>query len=164
MIAAKEYAKDNAGSKFYAVTGIRNEKDFIDLRRITTFTNTPNVTGLALSNPGFMQRASELRDLAVKGKFEKLREYFPNELKPEEFQTIIKMLKDNILSEQMQNTVDSFVSEWLEGVNENSSGTAIAPQSVMRSQDRAEQAEAQKYTPYIGSLLEYMLDQKMRSN
>ena len=199
MVAAKIYAKENKETEFYAVTGIRGEKDFVDLRRITTFTNLPNVKGLAISNPGFMQRASELRDLAVKGEFDKIRSYFPDELKDKEFEGIVNMIKDNIISERMFESIDTFLTEWLDTIGdtrltEASSGIPVGPKAPMKSEDRAKlvilynylynltsrlyhtiEVKGDKvhvglkelddkqnpYVPYIGSLLEYMLDQKM---
>ena len=38
MFAAKDYAQANPEAEFVAVTGIRSEEDFVDLRRVTTFT------------------------------------------------------------------------------------------------------------------------------
>ena len=49
MFAAKDYAQANPDTEFVSVTGIRNEKDFVDLRRVTTFKNAPNVKGLAFA-------------------------------------------------------------------------------------------------------------------
>ena len=66
MFAAKEYAKANTDKDFYAITGIRSEEDFIDLRRITTFTNTPHVQGLVIpAAKGNEVRASQLRQAAL---------------------------------------------------------------------------------------------------
>ena len=199
MFAAKDYAKANSKVNFYGVTGIRGGEDVVDLKRVTTYKNTPNVKGLAISNPGFMQRASELRKIALTGNLDDLRDYFPSQLKREELFDIVSMLKDSIVSEKMFNTMDSFINEWLDNIGdtrltEASSGTAIQPQSALRSEDRAKlvilynylfnltsrlyhtielkgdkvqvglkDLEDQKtpYLPYIGSLLEYMLDQKM---
>ena len=199
MFAAKDYAKANSKVNFYGVTGIRGGEDVVDLKRVTTYKNTPNVKGLAISNPGFMQRASELRKIALTGNLDDLRDYFPSQLKREELFDIVSMLKDSIVSEKMFDTMDSFINEWLDNIGdtrltEASSGTAIQPQSALRSEDRAKlvilynylfnltsrlyhtielkgdkvqvglkDLEDQKtpYLPYIGSLLEYMLDQKM---
>ena len=54
MFAARDYARENSEQEFAAVTGIRGEQDYVDLRRVTTFNNTDNVKGLALgSKPGW---------------------------------------------------------------------------------------------------------------
>ena len=199
MFAAKDYAKANPKVDFYGVTGIRGGEDVVDLKRVTTYKNTPNVKGLAISNPGFMQRASELRKIALTGNLDDLRDYFPSQLKREELFDIVSMLKDSIVSERMFNTMDSFINEWLDNIGdtrltEASSGTAIQPKSSLRSEDRAKlvilynylynltsrlyhtielkgdkvqvglkELEDNKspYLPYIGSLLEYMLEEKM---
>ena len=34
MFAAKDYAKANSNDKFYAITGVRDESDFSDLKRM----------------------------------------------------------------------------------------------------------------------------------
>ena len=39
MFAAKDYAAANEAEQFYAITGIRDESDVADLKRITTFTH-----------------------------------------------------------------------------------------------------------------------------
>ena len=39
MFASKDYAQANPKEEFVAVTGIRGDQDFVDLRRITTYKN-----------------------------------------------------------------------------------------------------------------------------
>ena len=114
MFAAKNYAKENNDTQFFAVTGIRGEKDFVDLRRITTFTNTPNVKGLAISNPGFMQRASDLRNLILNNDIENIREFLPDEISDKEFKLITKMLEDNIVAEILAENIDGFIDTYFE--------------------------------------------------
>ena len=99
MITAKDYAKANTGDNFYAITGIRSEEDFVDLKRITTFTNTPHVEGLVIPPKGNGVRESQLRQAALSGNLDQLTDFFPKELSREELLSILKMLKDNIISE-----------------------------------------------------------------
>lgn len=164
MFAAKDYAAANEGEQFYAVTGIRDESDVADLKRITTFKNVNNVEGLLIpSAQGDGVRATDLRKAALSGNLDDLRDFFPKELNREELLSILKMLKDNIVSEILnQKMEDVFEQLFLtEDVEENSSGTPLAPQSVERSVDRHNRQEADKITKYIASLLGYMIDQKM---
>ena len=112
MFAAKEYAKANTDKDFYAITGIRSEEDFIDLRRITTFTNTPNVQGLVIpAAKGNEVRASQLRQAALSGNLDELRDFFPSQLNREELLSILKMLKDNIISEIMNEKMENLFEE-----------------------------------------------------
>ena len=180
MFAAKDYAKANSDTELYAITGIRGEKDFIDLRRITTFTNTPNVKGLAISNPGFMQRASDLRDLALKGEYEKTREYFPDVINDNEFDKIVSMLKDNIVAEVLSNNIEGFIEEYFQTdeslwANINAKKKAGKKSSHKNSKAYKAAKKAGKalkksknenylvhnfdYTPFMASLIEYMVNQ-----
>ena len=112
MFAAKEYAKANTDKDFYAITGIRSQEDFIDLRRITTFTNTPNVQGLVIpAAKGNEVRASQLRKAALSGNLDELRDFFPSQLNREELLSILKMLKDNIISEIMNEKMENLFEE-----------------------------------------------------
>ena len=112
MFAAKEYAKANTDKDFYAITGIRSEEDFIDLRRITTFTNTPHVQGLVIpAAKGNEVRASQLRKAALSGNLDELRDFFPSQLNREELLSILKMLKDNIISEIMNEKMENLFEE-----------------------------------------------------
>ena len=112
MFAAKEYAKANTDKDFYAITGIRSEEDFIDLRRITTFTNTPHVQGLVIpAAKGNEVRASQLRQAALSGNLDELRDFFPSQLNREELLSILKMLKDNIISEIMNEKMENLFEE-----------------------------------------------------
>ena len=206
MMEAKEYAKARPEENFYAVTGIRGEEDFVDLRRITTFTNRPNVQGLAVpSAPGSGTRATDLRKAVLDGNLDDIRDFFPTELSRQELLTILKMLKDNIIAELLEKRLEGVFNDMFltEEVEEGSSGTPIAPKSAVRSEDRQrlehlynylkrlvppstyisfqqdritvslkptnpyddkvvyEGVDTNKLTNYIGSILEYMLDQKM---
>ena len=139
MFAAKDYAAANEGESFYAVTGIRDESDFADLKRITTFKNVNNVEGLLIpSAQGSGVRATDLRKAALSGNVDELRDFFPRELSREELLKILKMLKDNIIAEAMNQKIEDlfeamFVSE---EVKENSSGAPIASPLPQKSEDR----------------------------
>ena len=112
MFAAKEYAKANTDKDFYAITGIRSEEDLVDLRRITTFTNTPHVQGLIIpAAKGNEVRASQLRQAALSGNLDELRDFFPSQLNREELLSILKMLKDNIISEIMNEKMENLFEE-----------------------------------------------------
>ena len=200
MLDARDYAANNPDEEFYAVTGVRGEEDFVDLRRISTFKKTPNVKGLAVTSKESREiRATNFRKAILSGNLDIIRDFFPEKLSSEEILKILNMLKSTIVSEQMKQKLedvitDIFVSE-KEVVEEGNSGTPVAPKSIIRSKDRAHlitlykrikgQIESDNvkvkfmqdhirvtvedeysspsfdYTPFMGSILEYMIDQKM---
>ena len=98
MANASAYAKERPNEKFYAVTGIRGEEDVVDLRRITTFKNRENVEGLVFAAPGGT-RATDLRQAVLSGNLDRIRDFFPEELKRKEILDIVNMLKQSIISE-----------------------------------------------------------------
>ncbi len=124
MITAKDYAKANTGDNFYAITGIRSEEDFVDLKRITTFTNTPHVEGLVIPPKGNGVRASQLRQAALSGNLDQLTDFFPKELSREELLSILKMLKDNIISEIMNQKMENLFEEMF-ATNEDNYGSGF---------------------------------------
>lgn len=200
MLDARDFAANNPDEEFYAVTGVRGEEDFVDLRRISTFKKTPNVKGLAVTSKESREiRATNFRKAILSGNLDIIRDFFPEKLSSEEILKILNMLKSTIVSEQMKQKLedvitDIFVSE-KEVVEEGNSGTPVAPKSIIRSKDRAHlitlykriksQIESDNvkvkfmqdhirvtvedeysspsfdYTPFMGSILEYMIDQKM---
>ena len=200
MLDARDFAANNPDEEFYAVTGVRGEEDFVDLRRISTFKKTPNVKGLAVTSKESREiRATNFRKAILSGNLDIIRDFFPKKLSSEEILKILNMLKSTIVSEQMKQKLedvitDIFVSED-EPIKEGNSGAPIAPRSVLRSKDRAHLITLYKrvknqigsdnvkvkfmqdhiritvedeysspsfdYTPFMGSILEYMLDQKM---
>jgi hypothetical protein len=200
MLDARDFAANNPDEEFYAVTGVRGEEDFVDLRRISTFKKTPNVKGLAVTSKESREiRATNFRKAILSGNLDIIRDFFPKKLSSEEILKILNMLKSTILSEQMKQKLedvitDIFVSED-EPIKEGNSGAPIAPRSVLRSKDRAHLITLYKrvknqigsdnvkvkfmqdhiritvedeysspsfdYTPFMGSILEYMIDQKM---
>ena len=198
MFAAKDFAKENPEQQFYAVTGVRGEEDFVDLRRVTTFKNRENVDGLVMAaNADSKIRATDFRNAILSGNLDKIIDFFPAELKREEILKIVNMLKQSIIAEMMGGDLDNLLDGMFitEEVEEGSSGTAIAPKSGMRSDDRAKlirvyerlrellgdefyhisfqndhvrvalKGEYDKhnfdYTPYMASILEYMIDEGM---
>jgi len=207
MFEAKDYAKAHPTENFYAVAGIRSEEDFKDLKRVTTFKNRENVEGLIIpAAEGSNVRATDFRNSILSGNLDRIIDFFPRELKREEILKIVNMLKKSIVAEMMGEDLDSFLDNWLtedKKTNEGSSGTPIAPKSVIRSEDRQkleylynylknlippstyisfqqdritvslkptnpyddkvvyEGVDTNKLTNYIGSILEYMIEQKM---
>ena len=197
MFSAKDYAKANPNDCFYAITGVRGEEDFKDLKRITTFVNRPNVVGLAVGGPD-AQRATNFRKALLSGNLDTVKDFFPKELNREEINNIISMLKQHIISELMSKDLDALFDSWFDKdkIDEGSSGAPIAPTSAIKSSDRAKlvtlynriknqietpgvkvafnqdhirislENEFAKgdfdFTPYMASILEYMMDQKMK--
>jgi hypothetical protein len=197
MQAASTYAKERPEEKFYAVTGIRDEDDAADLKRITSFKNRENVQGLVFAAPGGT-RATDLRQAVLSGSLDRVRDFFPKQLSRDELSKTINMLKQSIISEIMSSKVDELFDEWF--INENQvkeqvSTTPTQHSATLKSKDRAylvtlynrilsqigtdgvdvrfnqdhisvsispeEPTGKYNYTPYIGSLLEYMIDEGM---
>ena len=199
MFAAKDYAKANPQDSFYAITGVRSEEDISDLKRVTTFKNRENVEGLVIpSASGSGVRATDFRKAILSGNLDNVLDFFPKELSNDEILKIMNMLKSSIIAEIMQEDLVSKLDDIFkpeETVKEGSSGTAIAPQSAIRSADRAKlvtvynrllnvigsnfydinfnqdhiiikiKDDSKKvgfdYTPYMASILEYMIDEGM---
>ena len=147
MFAAKDYARENTNDEFVAVTGIRGEEDFVDLRRVTTFNNVDNVQGLALaSKPGSGVRATDFRKSILAGNLDQIIDFFPEELTREQILDILSDLKDKIVAEIIGSNIDGFVSEYFDKEK-----VAVK-----------EEKKAPELKEYIASLLEYMLDQGMK--
>ena len=143
MFAAKDYAKANPNEKFYAITGIRAQEDLPDLKRVTTFKNRENVEGLVIpAGTDSNVRATDFRSAILSGNLDSVLDFFPKPLSKDEILNIMNMLKASIIAEIMQEDLDKTLNGMFEedqGIKkEGSSGTAIAPQSVVRSSDRAE--------------------------
>ena len=144
MFAAKDYAQANPDKEFVSVTGIRGEKDFVDLRRVTTFKNAPNVQGLALASaPGSGVRATDFRNNILSGNLDKVLDFFPEDLSREEVLNILNNLKDKIVAEILANNIEGFITEYFQEPEEQEEETKL------------------ELKDYIGSLLEYMLEQNM---
>ena len=113
MFAAKDYAQADPETEFVAVTGIRSEEDFVDLRRVTTFKNAPNVQGLALaSKPGSGVRATDFRKNILSGNLDNIIDFFPKDLSREEILNILNDLRDKIVAEILGKNIDGFISEY----------------------------------------------------
>ena len=199
MFAAKDYAKANPNQKFYAITGIRAEEDLVDLKRVTTFKNRENVEGLVIpAGTNSNVRATDFRKAILSGNLDTIVDFFPSELPGDKILKIMNMLKASIIAEAMQDDLDKKLNELFESdkTEEGSSGTAIAPRSVIRSSDKTklvnlytdlrnslgdqeyeiifnqdhilirnkdeDQRVGFDYTPYMGSILEYMIDEGMK--
>ena len=197
MMSAKDYAKANPNESFYAVTGVRGEEDFKDLKRITTFVNRPNVKGLAIGGPD-AQRATNFRSALLSGNLDTVKDFFPEELNSKEINNIITMLKQHIISELMKQDLDGLFDSWFteDVIEEGSSGTPLGNAMATKSSDRAKlvtlynrirnQIETPgvkvafnqdhikisltnvatrsdyDFTPYMASILEYMIDEGMK--
>jgi len=110
MFAAKDYAQASPETEFVAVTGIRSQDDFVDLRRVTTFKNAPNVQGLALaSKPGSGIRATDFRKSILSGNLDTIIDFFPEDLSREEILNILNDLKDKIVAEILSSNIEGFV-------------------------------------------------------
>ncbi len=110
MFAAKDYAQADPETEFVAVTGIRSQDDFVDLRRVTTFKNAPNVQGLALaSKPGSGIRATDFRKSILSGNLDTIIDFFPEDLSREEILNILNDLKDKIVAEILSSNIEGFV-------------------------------------------------------
>lgn len=143
MFASKDYAQANPKEEFVAVTGIRGDQDFVDLRRITTYKNAPNVQGLALaSEPGSGVRATDFRNKILSGNLDQIADFFPSELNQEEILNILTDLKDKIVAEIVASNIDGFISEYF-------------------TKEETRQ-EAPSLTKYMASLLEYMIDEGLK--
>lgn len=155
MFAAKDYAVANKETPFVAITGIRGDADFVDLKRITTFKNAPNVSGLAFSAaPDSKIRATDFRNSILSGNLDKIADFFPPELDREDILLILTDLKDKIVAEIIRDSIGGYMNEYF-NVNENLEGTEEADIEDATGDKRPQ------YTEIIGSILEYMLDQKM---
>lgn len=144
MFAAKDYAQENPDLDFVSVTGIRGEEDYVDLRRVTTFKNAPNVQGLALaakSNSGV--RATDFRNKILSGNLDQIQDFFPEELSREQILGILNDLKDKIVAEMLGSNIDGFISEY------------FAENLPTNNERKLELKD------YIASLTEYMLDKGM---
>tara|TARA_A100000172_G_scaffold22688_1_gene12977 strand:- start:6223 stop:7407 length:1185 start_codon:yes stop_codon:yes gene_type:complete len=186
MFAAKDYAKANPQEEFYAITGIRGEEDLPDLKRVTTFKNVPNAKGLAVSNPATQSvRATNLRNIALKGSLDDIRDFFPKELDRKELLTILNALKSSIIQEEMSeiafNTLEALLEDRsvkqlpskererlgylynkLQGVISTDYYDIDFNQNHIRiSLANNNSISSFDFKPFMSSLLEYMIDEGM---
>lgn len=200
MLEAKDYATKNPNVKMYAVTGIRDESDVLDLKRLSTFKNTPNVEGLLVtdSTNGESIRATNFRKAILGGNLDDVTDFFPKELSRKEILQILNMLKNSIIAEMMDEKIEKIFTDMFTSdkqITEASSAPPVRHNSIIKSADRAKLVRAYNqlrdvlgdnyyqisfnqdhirvelpsdvpnsfdYTPYMGSILEYMIDQGMK--
>ena len=118
MFASKDYAQANPNDEFVAVTGIRGDQDFVDLRRVTTYKNAPNVQGLALASaPGSGVRATDFRKSILSGNLDDIIDFFPEALSKEEILNILTDLKDKIVAEIIGSNIEGFVEGYFSEEN-----------------------------------------------
>ena len=190
MFAAKDYAQANPEEDFVSVTGIRGDKDFVDLRRVTTYKNAPNVQGLALAAaPDSTTRATDFRNSILSGNLDKITDFFPEDLSREEILQILTDLKDKIVAEILSSNIEGFMENYFSSketiieedkVNKGNynidnlysylsrliPNTAIIEHkrdSIVIGYPKLDEAIDKKLElkDYIGSLTEYMIDQGM---
>ena len=143
MFAAKDYAQADPETEFVAVTGIRSEEDFVDLRRVTTFKNAPNVQGLALASaPGSGVRATDFRKNILSGNLDTIIDFFPEDLSREEILNILNDLKDKIVAEILGSNIEGYIEEYFD-------------------KEEVSQETKPELKDYITSLTEYMLETGM---
>ena len=221
MFSSKDIAKANPNQQYYAIAGIRSDEDFVDLKRITTFKNTPNVKGLVLSGAENNVRATNFRKAILAGDLDSIRDFFPPSLSLEEIRTIVSNLRDTIiaeiLGEQFEDIVNLYLHEEKEEIDEFKLKYGPIPNTPQTSADRSkltnlyyylqrlipqgteanifndsvvvtfedeiqetadpedgkaapygsgyakvnEEEDKETYLPFIGSILEYMIDEGM---
>jgi len=140
MFAAKDYARENPNEEFVAVTGLRGEEDFVDLKRVTTFNNVDNVQGLALqSAPNSGVRATDFRNSILSGNLDKILDFFPEDLSREEILGILTDLKEKIVAEVLNTKLEDLFESWFvdnKELKEGSSGTPVSPKGAIKSAER----------------------------
>jgi len=189
--------KKNPDTQYYAIVGLRSSEDLPDLKRSTTYRNYPNVEVLPVLGKHTEVRASSLRQAILDGKEEEIRKYLPEELSDKELQTVVDIIKGNIMREQIESKISEAMGDVFDSfgnIEEGSSGAPIAAMSAIPSKDRNrlvymynhlrnlmpdgfriefmqnkieisikhEGEISYDYTPYMGSITEYMLDQGMK--
>jgi hypothetical protein len=148
MFASKDYAQASPEEEFVAVTGIRGDQDFVDLRRVTTYKNAPNVKGLALAAaPGSGIRATDFRKSILSGNLDDIIDFFPEALSQEEILNILTDLKDKIVAEILGSNIEGFVEGYF---------------NSQLSEDTQITSKKLELKDYITSLTEYMLDKGMK--
>lgn len=114
MMEAKSYAKANPNEECLAITGVRSEDDFIDLKRVTTFKSRDNVDGFAIGAQGGGVRASDFRSAILSGNLDTITDFFPKELDREEILLILDKLKSVIVAEMLTQSMDGFLDTYFE--------------------------------------------------
>ena len=106
------------------------------------------------SNIGDNVRASDLRKAALQGSLDDIIDFFPKELNREELFKIMRMLKDNIIAEVMNQKMEDLFEAMFETADPQDGKAAPYGSGYKK-------VEELQLKDYIGSLLEYMLDKKM---
>ena len=190
MFAAKDYAQANPEEDFVSVTGIRGDKDFVDLRRVTTYKNAPNVQGLALAaSPDSTTRATDFRNSILSGNLDKITDFFPEDLSREEILQILTDLKDKIVAEILSSNIEGFMENYFspeettvveDKINKSNTDidnlyrylSRLIPNTAIIEHKRdsitvgfpklnEEPGKKLEIKDYITSLTEYMIDQGM---
>ena len=190
MFAAKDYAQANPEEDFVSVTGIRGDKDFVDLRRVTTYKNAPNVQGLALAAaPDSTTRATDFRNSILSGNLDKITDFFPEDLSREEILQILTDLKDKIVAEILSSNIEGFMENYFspeettvveDRINKSNTDidnlyrylSRLIPNTAIIEHKRdsitvgfpklnEESGKKLELKDYITSLTEYMIDQGM---
>jgi hypothetical protein len=190
MFAAKDYAQANPEEDFVSVTGIRGDKDFVDLRRVTTYKNAPNVQGLALAaSPDSTTRATDFRNSILSGNLDKITDFFPEDLSREEILQILTDLKDKIVAEILSSNIEGFMENYFspeettvveDRINKSNTDidnlyrylSRLIPNTAIIEHKRdsitvgfpklnEEPGKKLEIKDYITSLTEYMIDQGM---
>lgn len=190
MFAAKDYAQANPEEDFVSVTGIRGDKDFVDLRRVTTYKNAPNVQGLALAAaPDSTTRATDFRNSILSGNLDKITDFFPEDLSREEILQILTDLKDKIVAEILSSNIEGFMENYFspeettvveDKINKSNTDidnlyrylSRLIPNTAIIEHKRdsitvgfpklkEESGKKLELKDYITSLTEYMIDQGM---
>lgn len=182
MANASAYAKKRTEQKFYAITGVRTEDDLVDLRRITTFKNRDNVEGLIVK--GEEIRASELRKNILAGRDEKIKEFLP-EMSKQDTQRVVSLMKDAIMRESIEKSITEMFTENSGGIPAKSvsatksedrqklkylydyiknllpDGAVVEFKHDFLKVYYVDKHKSYMLTPYMASLVEYMLDEGM---
>ena len=184
MQNASAYAKKRPEQDFYAITGIRSEEDIVDLRRLSSFKNRENVEGLMMSGVD-TARASDLRKYLLSGNDSKALELIPD-ISIEDKKVVLSIMKDAIVSESIENTVTNMFTENSGGMPAKSTSAIKSKdrQSLKYLYDylknlvpdtyavefkhdfikvySVDKSKAYNLTPYMASLIEYMIDEGMK--
>jgi hypothetical protein len=184
MQNASAYAKKRPEQDFYAITGIRSEEDIVDLRRLSSFKNRENVEGLMMSGVD-TARASDLRKYLLSGNDSKALDFIPN-ISKEDKKEVLSIMKDAIVSESIENTVTNMFTENSGGMPAKSTSAIKSKdrQSLKYLYDylknlvpdnyavefkhdfikvySVDKSKAYNLTPYMASLIEYMIDEGMK--
>lgn len=185
MQNASAYAKKRPDSDFYAITGIRSEEDIADLRRLSSFKSRENVQGLMISGADLPARASDLRKYLLTGNDSKALEFLPD-ISEEDKKSVLSIMKDAIVKESIEKSITEMFTENSGGIPAKSvsatkskdrqklkylydyiknllpDGAVIEFKHDFLKVYYVDKNKAYNLTPYMASLVEYMLDEGMK--